>query len=472
MLWQAPGWNAVCVESSGIVTDDLLPEAGVPDDGSPGPEPLERDPKLQQLATRAAAAGLAARWGRYTGWDGQPEGPYKLKIELPSGRRSRDVVLSPDQAETFSPFVFERWIALTGYEAILDTDRQLIIAEVRLGGRTPLKKIPGAFASDQGDGNELHPSPESVRSVRSSLQDVYRLVVPAINSGLSIELYSPGPVEIAALHGRQSSYGCGLTIHGVRVTRHDDALDLLLDLSTSFFVDLDIGYGLTANLARSYDPDLVPPDDYDNERPRGALPRFPTARHDRDAASLYLYGRQLTLVPLLEYLVYYQVIEYHMPTYARLATIGRLRNLLKDPGFDYSSDLALGRLLDAVAPTGRTVMSERAQVAAAITACVDDAMITTFLEDRPAATKALSDKRRIPGVRLINARDRQTPLTVQVAERIYDLRCRIVHSKENDELVSPIRPFGPESRLMRRDLSLVRFIAQRVLIASSRPASW
>jgi hypothetical protein len=104
---------------------------------------------------------------------------------------------------------------------------------------------------------------------------------------------------------------------------------------------------------------------------------------------------------------------------------------------------------------------------------VYDAAIAAFLDDRPAAAKALTDKTRIHGVRVINTHDRQTPLIRQVAERIYDLRCRIVHSKDSgDESVSPIRPFERETRLMRHDLSLIRFVAQRVLIASSRPASW
>ena len=118
-------------------------------------------------------------------------------------------------------------------------------------------------------------------------------------------------------------------------------------------------------------------------------------------------------------------------------------------------------------------MSEREQVAATIAYCIDDAAIVAFLDDRPAAAKALADKNRIQDVRVINTRDRQTPLTSQVAERIYDLRCRIVHSKDSDnETMPPIRPFERESRLMRHDLSLIRFIAQRILIASSRSAPW
>ena len=55
--------------------------------------------------------------------------------------------------------------------------------------------------------------------------------------------------------------------------------------------------------------------------------------------------------------------------------------MLKDPGFHYNNDLALGRLLDAISPTGRKSMSEREQVATTIAYCIDDAAITAFLDD-------------------------------------------------------------------------------------------
>ncbi len=173
----------------------------------------------------------------------------------------------------------------------------------------------------------------------------------------------------------------------------------------------------------------------------------------------------------LEYLAYYQVIEFYLPTYTRSAAIARMRTMLKDPRFDYSDDAALGRILNAVTPAGRAP-SEREQIAATVAECTDDSMIASYLTDRPRTAKALADRARIAGVRTINPKDQQT-LTGQVADRIYDLRCRIVHGKDSAEHeVRAIRPFDRESRLLRPDLNLIRFVAQRALITSSRPASW
>ena len=243
----------------------------------------------------------------------------------------------------------------------------MIIAEVSLRGRT-LNKLPGVTKWPLEEESEPAVDADTARAVPkvgSELQDTSCLIIPAPNSDLSLELYSPCPPEIAGLKGRRTRFavGYGLTIHGVTATRHDEALELLLDLSTSFFIDLDIGHRLTASLVKAYDAELAAQDGYDPDRPNVAVPRFPNTCHNRDAASLYLYARQVNQMPLLEYLVYYQVIEFYLPTYTRSAIINRLRNILKDPGFDYNNDLVLGRLLDTISPTGRKIISEREQVA-------------------------------------------------------------------------------------------------------------
>ena len=387
------------------------------------------------LADRAVAAGLTTSWRGYKySVTGKIKGPCWLNIEIPSGRRVRHVSTHAEDAEALASFKFERWTALGDYEAILDTGKQAIIAEVR--GLLSFHKLPGVMERSLGEG-EPEPAHDGdmARAALKAISEsgrAYYLIIPGTDGDLSLELYSFCPPEIAALNRRRGLSGYGLIIRGVTTTRHDEALGLLLDLSTSFFIDLDIGYDLTARLVET-DADenrIFAQDDYDPDSPNVAVPRFPSTYHNRDAASLYLYARKLTGMPLLEYLVYYQVIEFYMPTYTRSATIARLRNTLKDPRFDYNDDLTLGRLLDAIAPTGRKIMSERGQVAATIAYCVDDSMIAAFLDDRPAAAKALADKTRIRDVRVISIRDQQTPLTSQVAERIYDLRCRIVHSKD------------------------------------------
>jgi hypothetical protein len=376
------GRKACSVRSSGIVEDRSPLESEAADHGDEA-DPLERDPKLIVLANRIAAAGLKGSWCVFKDpATGKVEGPCFLDIEIPSGRSVRHVPIHAEDAEVLAPFKFERWTALRGYQAILDTDKRAIIAEVQVNAFQPFHRLPGVMEWSPGE-TELESTllANTVRAIHKSLgewEPSAYLTIPAPNSDLSLELRSVCPPEIAVLNRRLSLSGYGLIISGVTTTRHDEALELLLDLSTSFFIDLDIGYGFKANLKKAHDPELVARVGYDSDPPSTAVPRFPGMLHNRDAASLYLYARQLIDIPLLEYLVYYQVIEFYLPTYTRSATIIRLRNMLKDPSFDYNNDLALGRLLDTISPTSRKAMGEREQVATTIAHCVGDGAIAAF----------------------------------------------------------------------------------------------
>jgi hypothetical protein len=88
------------------------------------------------------------------------------------------------------------------------------------------------------------------------------------------------------------------------------------------------------------------------------------------------------------------------------------------------------------------------------------------------AAKALRNREWITGVRVIVTGDSQPSLTRQIAERIYDLRCRIVHSKESHTDAEPLHPFGPEAKRLRHDMNLIRFVAHHVLASSSKQANW
>ena len=56
-----------------------------------------------------------------------------------------------------------------------------------------------------------------------------------------------------------------------------------------------------------------------------------------------------------------------------------------------------------------------------------------------------------------------------MADRIYDIRNRVVHAKADHDELGLLLPFDPETRLLRHDVELVAFLAREVLSASARP---
>jgi hypothetical protein len=57
----------------------------------------------------------------------------------------------------------------------------------------------------------------------------------------------------------------------------------------------------------------------------------------------------------------------------------------------------------------------------------------------------------------------------EVAQRVYEIRNRIVHTKSEHDDLDPLLPLDPEVDLLRHDIDLVRFLARKVLGASAKP---
>ncbi len=432
------------------------------------PDP-ERDPGLRRIGDRAAAAGLEVWWTQFRNpATGAGEGPLGLRVAFPAGRTTHDLQVDADDVALLERYAFEQWTYLVGYDAILDRASGDIYAAVDLRGSIyEVAAIPGA---EKLTWDEIHIADDGGGAQVGTVTPV-RLTARRDDTPFVVELRTPGHGMLrAACGGRNELWGLRLT--GLDTRRHDDAVRLLTEVSTAFFVDLDIAYSVSGRIRHAFEigPDS---DDYDKP-PRSALvPRLPAVRYPLEAARLYSYARSVLQMPLLEYLAYYQVIEYFLPTYAHTLAIRRLRAVLNDPRFDRHDEAALGRVVEMLTRGGRNYTTEREQFHAVLASCLDEAQVRSFLADYPAAARALADKRRITGVRPVTVKDTSAGIVNQVAGRIYDLRCRIVHAKDSTEAGrEQLRPFDREAKELRHDLNLVRFVAQRVLITSAQPAIW
>jgi hypothetical protein len=78
-------------------------------------------------------------------------------------------------------------------------------------------------------------------------------------------------------------------------------------------------------------------------------------------------------MPLLQFLAYYQVIEFYYPRYSRSAARQRLSAILKDPTFRPERDEHVDRLIASVFVTrGGSIGDERSQLRAVINECLSE----------------------------------------------------------------------------------------------------
>ena len=171
---------------------------------------------------------------------------------------------------------------------------------------------------------------------------------------------------------------------------------------------------------------------------------------------------------MLQFLAFYQSIESDFPTYSQAEARRRVRNILRNPSFRLDRDADVGRILIALQSTGRGFGDERAQLRATLVECVSATGLREFLtasEERQAffsaRTKGLTD-RKLP---ISNA---DADLRNDVADRLYEIRCKIVHTKSGgDGEVELLLPFSKEAELLYQDIELVQFVAREVLVAAS-----
>ncbi len=427
--------------------------------------PVSNLPRVaRDFNERAEKAGWAPQLERARGIGAAEDSIYFI-VALPNGRVPRRVMVDADEIEDLLEFDFESWIALGDYQALVDSKSGKIEAQVTTGagpiGRSSyaLSTIPGVehLESDPATEDDTDPQVDEISPPRSPRGRDWRLRLE--RDGVTLELSPASPNFRALFRGR----GATLKIEGVRTSSHDTALEALERLAGGLLFDLDLVYGIVAQLSKRRRVN----------RPRrrnrpDKSPVFPRNQYASQALELYQYGRAAAGLPLLEYLANYQSIEYFFPYFAREQAVHLVRAQLLHPGFDATDDVALSRLINAAAPAGRTGMTERDQLRATVRASVNEADLDEFFVELADYVNHFSSKKQpIKAVGQITLSGNRPDLRDQVADRIYAIRCRIVHAKQDggvrDQEV--LLPASAEADSLQPDIELVRFIAQRALVA-------
>ncbi len=422
----------------------------------------ERRAALEDIESRAAAVQIATE---RRSLPGSVKREY-LHVQMPNGRNTRKLLILPRRLEGFAAAQFEQYFVVGDYHALANRTAGTIEAEISTGsfnsinrfsnGRA-IKLLPGVQLSGGSHSDESKVLDEEDATVgRDGNLDHWKLVVH--KDDISIEI-SPASSDFAGIFSEVVT----IKIHGADCSRHDEAMAALEKLAGAMLFELDIVYNVAARLTRRRENTRVRRS-AQPERP----PQFPVNEYASQALELYQYGRAAVGLPLLQYLAYYQSVEYFFPFFAREQTINAVRSQLLHPSFDPRDDVALSRLMSLSAPASRGGMAERDQLRATLRAAVQEADLREFFESDATLMKHFEEKpQRIKGVEQIQLKNNKVDLRDQVADRIYTIRCRIVHSKQDgggssDEVILPL---SREADSLRTDLELLRVVAQRVLVA-------
>ncbi|GAB2989182.1 hypothetical protein [Saccharothrix stipae] len=418
------------------------------------------------------------------------ESQSTLFVDFPNGREVRTVHINAQMADYFLATGLGDIVFLGDYIAYGDRTSGVIEAQIRSAARgtstNDLRLLPGVVLADNevlstasdadGETGGEDPIEDDVDETDAPVEDQkigshnWRLDIISGNSSMGIEL-SPVSRKFAVLtRSRLNRFrpDVSMKIKGLTLDRHDDLLDLLERYSRALFFEIDLKFNMSLTLTKQV-----------KLRAGGAAFRrrnmsdapmvMPRNKYAKPAVDLYFYARSATGMPLLQYLAYYQAIEFFFPSFFHSEVIRKLRQELRDPRFNVDDDGELQRLLSIASTSGKGGISERQQLRATLTACVDDDSVESFIRSGPTVKRLFDEKKVIDDAPDLNVKS-NSPLVEQVAERVYAIRCRIVHTKEDGGVggAKVMLPFGNEAGNLGADIALIRFLAQKVIIAGSR----
>lgn len=411
--------------------------------------------KLQQsLIKRCQAAGIEAEIREYF------ENDTYVSVALPNGRDTRWTSFrSAESIKEVLELDFENYSFLGDFVAVANYSLGTIEAVIRPVNGMPRSFLEQRIFGETEDGEEIAP-----------------ILLEQSSHGRKIEIrlgYASDVMRLLAAGPFSRNGALSISITGLAISQHNQSLNILRKLSDSLFFQLDLQDGFALSLVKDRRFIRRPGHRSRRRPPERAQLEFPKIEFDEGPSSLYWYGRSALGMPLLQFLAFYQVIEYYYPTYSQEEARRRIRAILKDPTFRTDRDGDIGKVLTAVSGHGRGFGDERSQLRATINACIDPNDLRNFLEEDDERADFFTAKQKGLTDHKLPLANSSADLRAPVADLIYDIRCKIVHTKGEtpDGEVELLLPFSKEAELLFYDIELMQYVARKVLIAAGAPLS-
>jgi len=432
---------------------------------------------LEIIANRCKKQGLEPQY--YDNSDLSDEVyEYKGLIVKIQEERTKKEILIPDneEIEEVKNSQFEKYKFIKGYEAIWSSELGAVECEIQSddqirSGRLLIRRLKRIFRNQNSEES-------SSSSVSSSNDEGYYYEFPSPYDDIHIKIgYSTIEFSILSSYKKDSFYMPDrirqkptIRIEGLKISKHKEAKAILTKMSNSVFFQIDLKVNLPLHL--TLDRELFREIRNRRKIKRGKNKfKSPQHEYDQETMSLYWYARTANNMPLLQYLTFYQILEFYFPQYSHLEAQRHIKNILKDPEFDSNRDNDITKILNVLKSSGRGNINrdEKNQLKDTIFHCVDKTTMYNYLTEIEERKAFFDNQEKNKGLakQQISLSKPEHDTREDVASRIYEIRCRIVHTKNEKEL-ERLLPFSPEINKLKHDIGLIEFIAQKAIIAGGR----
>ena len=397
-----------------------------------------------------------------------------LVFKFPVARSFDEIVVfdGDRNLNTIVSSVFYKYRGITNYEAIWSQELKLIECEVQFnnGSTRMLLEFLSHFFNDE-EPEDAQPEQHNRTRIVLFESDLLKVSIGSPSKEFAfISLYKDGRRGIS-LDGDLSRFRTTLLIEGLSCKTEDNARKNLEKISNSLFYQIDVLANRVVYLAsrrESRDERFKRMARNNRNAPEKRELRL-DYEYDEIPMSLYWFAKTSNHSPIFQYFALYQALEYYYPIYAADSVKNRIQNLVKDLAFNINKDTDVLRLLNILQsnnPNGYG--DEREQLDVTLRRITNGSEIVSYLSERVHLQEYYQSKdaAKLSGAKLRTSDS--TGIMDDVAKRIYDIRCRIVHNKAS-ESEKKILPMTREAGYLSYEVELLQFIVRKALVANSRP---
>ncbi|WET69718.1 hypothetical protein [Sphingobacterium sp.] len=397
--------------------------------------------------------------------DGISEIKTKQVIKIPRERGFVHLSLPKKENEKYYlESKFELFKFIKDYEAIWSPELKIIECEVQLVDRLYFGPSLGIRRLSRALNQEI------------TDQETPRFDLVESEEGIKVSI-GIASIEYAILGSSKTLIGSfdtirrrlTLKIENINLSTHDNAKKVLEKLGNSVLFKLDItinlGFKLTEDkdIRKSFFRHSNSTYEFDST--------FPTYEYDDEPMSLYWYAKGATDMPLLRFLALYQILEFYFPIYSQKDAHQQIKNIIKDPRFNPNKDSDITKILSTISQNKNQLGygSELDQLKATISNCLSSDEIRDMIELNKEIAEFFRDKKaKTLASKTLNIGNKSSDLISECVERIYEIRCRVVHTKSSDKNYNLLLPSSPELKFLGYDIMILEMIAKKVIISGSR----
>jgi len=401
-------------------------------------------------------------------WDSGISEEFSLNIYMRKGAGKREIyVFDAVDANELLDSDFEQYMFVEGYrDAVCCYEKGYVEAKVSSIGRMADARKEVVLNYVTGIGYK-----EVVDRLKRGV-DVRLELVEGGDKGVRVSIGKPSKTFLAVVSPIEGEEALSVRVEGLQITNNMEAAEQLRRVTNSLFFELGRKSKVNLFVSRHYEIETtIGGKGWRVKKGRVSKVGFPKFEYDKEPIELYWHAVSAYKMPLLQYLAYYQILEYYFAKYSMLGTKKEIINYLKDPEFDVDDENDITKIVTCVSGKLGRYVSENDLLRDTVRGCISVDEVVSEVSSEPLK-EYFKKKYRIVSQFRVSKENKDKDILEQLADRIYDIRCRIVHTKEEDKR-GRLLPFTKEEEFLREfDLTMVKNLANEVLIANSKKLSF